>query len=203
MGSTISIARKVVVIPAKHWAGESILAGFELTAESNCFVASGPHSGANARSWHCVKLAGQEYNLVAEVVKRASACCGGMLYMRGHRDTQPEQYIKAWRKAIAEKQTMEECRRSFPLEFRFTFQETDFHGKPREYIEMVKKDIIAAGVELKQDWQKTWCGAWNGPLEAWAKIVSNTSELRGWECITTHADEWGYEEAATLFGEAA
>jgi hypothetical protein len=52
------------------------------------------------RRWECLAT-GAYWQCLSAVTICAAACCGGSLCLNGRRDTTPESYIRAWRKALA------------------------------------------------------------------------------------------------------
>ena len=55
-------------------------------------------TGRRATDWYSVAIS-EDWGCLGRVTEMASACCGGCLKLYG-RDTSPETYIRAWRKAI-------------------------------------------------------------------------------------------------------
>jgi hypothetical protein len=53
-----------------------------------------------ARSWYATAV-GPEWSVIGEACNRAAGCSGGMLKLHG-RHTEPETYIRAYRKALRE-----------------------------------------------------------------------------------------------------
>jgi hypothetical protein len=98
MSYEISYRRQVFRIPAAqcgHY--DDILFLVEEAGSNNCWEIG---NRRRARSWQCT-AAGAEWECLAEVTRIAAACCGGSLVLYGRRRSSPEEYIRAWRRAIA------------------------------------------------------------------------------------------------------
>ncbi len=98
MSYEISYRRRVFVLPkaqAGHYDDVCILA--EEAGSNNCYELN---CRRRSRSWGCL-AAGLQWECLAEVTRMAAACCGGSLVLYGRRGISPEQYIRAWRKALA------------------------------------------------------------------------------------------------------
>lgn len=99
-----------------------------------------------ARSWNCLAV-GSAYECLAQAVELASACCGGSLVLYGRRHTEPEQYIRAWRKALAAAQTLDQLQpEGFGLQL-FTRMSEDEATSGRKYAfeELAKQTLVAPG----------------------------------------------------------
>jgi hypothetical protein len=79
----------------------------EETGSNNCWEIG---NRRRARSWVCL-AADSEWECMTEVTQCAASCCGGALHLYGSRRTSPEQYIRAWRKAIANCAPFEDAQR--------------------------------------------------------------------------------------------
>jgi hypothetical protein len=98
MSYEISYRRQAFVLPTGatgHY--DDLFFLLEETGSNNCYD---PDSKRRARNW-CCTAAGAKWECLAEVTRMAAACCGGSLVLYGRRGTAPEQYIRAWRKAMA------------------------------------------------------------------------------------------------------
>jgi hypothetical protein len=98
MSYDISYRRQAFRLPstqAGHY--DDVVFLVEEAGSNNCIELN---SRRRARSWECL-AAGSSWECLAEATRCAAACCGGSLCLYGHRDTSPETYIRAWRKAIA------------------------------------------------------------------------------------------------------
>lgn len=188
MSTTTSLRQKVVIIPARTWLGPHVWAAFELCEDSNSFYASGPHNGKPARHWNCIKVFNAEYGLMAEMVRNSSACCGGCLRMPGRHATEPERYIRAWRKALQEATPMGP---DFPITLRLNIYLKDVYGKPRPEVDGALAELAKMGIQLTDGQYGGKCAPWptERPLEDWAKIATGYG-LSGWECLETSAPMW-------------
>lgn len=108
MSYEISYRRQAFVMPAatfSHWDDLWLLA--EQIGSNNCWELD---NRRRARSWQC-RAAGAQYEVMAQAVETAAACCGGSLVLAGRRRCEPESYIRAWRRAVAEAADLSEARR--------------------------------------------------------------------------------------------
>lgn len=98
MSYEISYQRQAFVLPAAQ-AGhhDDLFFLAEEAGSNNCYERS---SRRRSRSWCCM-AAGAMWECLSEITHCAAACCGGSLCLHGRRGTSPEQYIRAWRKALA------------------------------------------------------------------------------------------------------
>lgn len=69
----------------------------ELGGDTNVIVC---RTNRRARSWQATAI-GHEWLVLSEACQRAAGCCGGMLKLHG-RHTEPEAYVRAYRKAMRE-----------------------------------------------------------------------------------------------------
>jgi hypothetical protein len=76
---------------------EDILVACELHGDNNCWTWD---NKKRCRDWYPIAI-GSESAVMREIVERASACCGGGMVLYGQRHTEPEAYIRRWRKALA------------------------------------------------------------------------------------------------------
>lgn len=77
----------------------------ELGGDNNVRCA---RTNRRARTWSATAI-GEEWEVIGRACQFAAACAGGMTRLHG-RETKPESYIRAYRKALANAATMEEAR---------------------------------------------------------------------------------------------
>ena len=65
--------------------------------DNNCYNVA---TGRRAKHWACIAV-GQSFNVLATVCERAAACPGGSMRLAKAQYTEPEAYIRWWRRAIA------------------------------------------------------------------------------------------------------
>lgn len=109
-----------------------------------------------ARSWGCVAT-GAEYECLATVTERASACCGGSLVLYGNRHTEPEQYIRAWRQTLKSALPFEDARRlgySLQLFTRMT-EEDAKNGRKYAFEQLSQQTLVPMGQHTDPYNQKT------------------------------------------------
>ena len=86
---------KAFITPAKSYFGSSIYVVAERGGDNNCFDLTG------ARSSHWTIMAiGNKGHCLEAACDRCGACVGGNMVLARHKRTEPEAYIRAWRKAI-------------------------------------------------------------------------------------------------------
>jgi len=109
-----------------HYADQYLVA--ELGGDNNVRCA---RTNRRARSWSATAI-GQEWEVIGQACRFASACAGGMTKLHG-RATKPESYIRAYRKALATAVTMEQARAKglgFTARIRFNAEERkEWHFK--------------------------------------------------------------------------
>lgn len=76
---------------------DDILVACELHGSNNCWTWD---NKKRTRDWYPVAI-GSECAVMRSIVERASDCCGGGMVLYGQRHTEPEAYIRRWRKALA------------------------------------------------------------------------------------------------------
>lgn len=86
---------KAFVIPAKTKFDNQIFVVAERGGDSNCFDLSGARS-----SWWSITAIGSKVFCLEAACDRCGACVGGNMVLARHKRTEPEDYIRAWRKAI-------------------------------------------------------------------------------------------------------
>jgi hypothetical protein len=77
----------------------------ELGGDNNVRCA---RTNRRARTWSATAI-GEEWEVIGQACRFAAGCAGGMTKLHG-RETKPESYIRAYRKALANAATMEEAR---------------------------------------------------------------------------------------------
>lgn len=65
--------------------------------DNNCFCTA---TGKRARHWSCIAV-GQQYDVLSEVCTRSASCPGGTMRLAKTKHTEPEAYIRWWRRAMA------------------------------------------------------------------------------------------------------
>lgn len=104
MSYEISYRRKAIrLTPIQSGAADDVFFLLEEIGSNNCTEMD---SRRRARSWQC-SAAGRDYECLAEITRCAAACCSGSLIIR--RPTTPEQYIRSWRRAMAEAMTLSDA----------------------------------------------------------------------------------------------
>ena len=107
MSADISYRRRAFHMTPKQAGGEAaIVFLLEEAGSSNCYETA----TRRARDWYC-QVAGQAWECMGEVTRSAANCCGGTFRMDGTPHTEPEAYIRAWRKAIGESLPLAEAGR--------------------------------------------------------------------------------------------
>ena len=98
MSYEISYRRQAFVLPT-HVTGhyDDLFFLLEEHGSNNCYELD---NRRRSRSW-CCTATGAKWQCLAEVTSVAAACCGGSLCLYGQRGTSPENYIRAWRRALA------------------------------------------------------------------------------------------------------
>ncbi len=76
---------------------EDVLVACQLHGSSNCWTWD---NKKRSREWHAIAI-GSESAVMRSIVERASDCCGRGMVLYGQRRTEPEAYIRRWRKALA------------------------------------------------------------------------------------------------------
>ncbi len=76
---------------------QDILVACELHGDNNCWTWD---NKKRCRNW-CAIAIGSETDVMRDIVGRSSDCCGGGMVLYGQRNTEPEAYIRRWRKALA------------------------------------------------------------------------------------------------------
>ncbi len=95
-----------------------------------------------ARSWNCLAV-GSQYECLAQAVELASACCGGSLVLYGRRHTEPEQYIRAWRKTMAAAQTIDQLRpEGFGLRLFTRMSEEEANDRKYAFEQLKKQTLV-------------------------------------------------------------
>jgi hypothetical protein len=122
---------------------EDLLFLLEEQGSNNCWEIG---NRRRARSWECV-AAGAEYECMGAVTERASACCGGSLVLYGRRRITPEQYIRAWRKAVAVAVPLDDAgRMGFRLQlFTRMTEEEARNGRKYAFDLLSKQTLVAVG----------------------------------------------------------
>ena len=98
---------------------EDMLVACQLHGDNNCWTWD---KKKRSRDWFAIAI-GSETGVMREIVCRASDCCGGGMVLYGQRRTEPEAYIRRWRKALANaaKSLEEFTRRGMRLRARIRF----------------------------------------------------------------------------------
>ena len=126
-----------------------------------------------ARSWQCT-VAGSKHDCLAEITRCAAACCGGGLVLYGRRRTEPESYIRAWRRALAEPIPMEEAGRAgFHLQL-FTRMTREEAGEARQYA----YQLLCGQTRVKQG--ECLNPGTDNPSMEWRFNVSAPDEVKLW-----------------------
>jgi hypothetical protein len=86
---------KAFVIPAKTSFDNHIFVVAERGGDNNCFDLT----GARSSRWTIMAIGDKELCLEA-ACDRCGACVGGGMVLARHKRTKPEDYVRAWRKAI-------------------------------------------------------------------------------------------------------
>ena len=76
---------------------DDILVACELHGDNNCWTWD---NKKRSRDWYPIAI-GSETAVMRDIVGRSSDCCGGGMVLYGQRHTEPEAYIRRWRKALA------------------------------------------------------------------------------------------------------
>ena len=76
---------------------DDVLVACQLHGDNNCWSWD---NRKRSRLWYPIAI-GSETGVMREIVCRASDCCGGGMVLSGQRHTEPEAYIRRWRKALA------------------------------------------------------------------------------------------------------
>ncbi len=99
MSYEISYRRQAFVMPLARTGGhyEEVFFLVEEGGSNNCWEVG---NRRRSRGWYCL-AAGGRWECLAEATHCAAYSCGGSLVLYGRRNTEPEAYIRAWRKAIA------------------------------------------------------------------------------------------------------
>ena len=109
MSYDISYRRRALIMTAAQAGNyDDVLFLVEEAGSNNCYEIG---NRRRSRRWECL-TAGAKWECLADVTRCAAACCGGSLRLYGNRDTSPEGYIRAWRKAIAEALPYQEASRN-------------------------------------------------------------------------------------------
>jgi hypothetical protein len=77
---------------------QDILVACELHGDNNCWTWD---NKKRCRNWRAIAI-GPETDVMREIVGRSSDCCGGGMVLSGQRRSEPEAYIRRWRKALAQ-----------------------------------------------------------------------------------------------------
>ena len=76
---------------------DDVLVACELHGSNNCWTWD---NKKRCRDWQTIAI-GSEADIMREIVSLASGCCGGGMVLYGQRHTEPEAYIRRWRKTLA------------------------------------------------------------------------------------------------------
>jgi len=184
MSYEISYRRKAFVLPAAragYW--EDIHFLLEEAGSNNCYEFD---SNRRARSWEC-RAAGAPYQCMQEVVTTAAACCGGSLVLGGRRGTTPEGYIRAWRTAVAEAETLNrENLRGYGIELYIAISDSEAEGDRRYAFETLSKLQEPAGQRRHNALRGTSVTEWRFDLwnpdhvRLW---IDNRPGGRGWHSV--------------------
>jgi hypothetical protein len=117
---------------------ERIYLTVTLGGDNNVFNAS----GRRARDWSPLAV-GCHWQVLSKIVERASACCGGCLKLHGYK-TEPESYIKGWRKVLDEPLPM--------ITPGFWFE---------AYIDFPAPAVDGKCIERRVDWGRVEEGVWD------------------------------------------
>lgn len=160
MSYDISYRRQAFRLPstqAGHY--DDVLFLVEEAGSNNCYEIG---NRRRARSWECLAV-GMKYECLAEVTRCAASCCGGSLCLYGRRDTSPEDYIRAWRKAIAAATPFEHASHSgFHLTLFTRIPDADAAKDTRKYaVERLQGQTLVSPRRDKDAWSNAeyteWC----------------------------------------------
>jgi len=140
---------------------------FVESGSSNCYEVD---TGRRSRSWEFV-AAGEKWQVIAEVCRNAAYCEGGLLKVRG-RWTKPENYIKLWRKTLAEARPVSELLSRLPIRY------------VRLYLES-EEDREVLGSYDQEAWDKLNADGWKH-REGYYDITYLVKCIEGPETL----DEW-------------
>lgn len=142
---------------------------FAEQGSSNCYEVS---TGRRSRSWKFVD-AGETWQVIRTICERAGETEGGMLTVGRNRRTKPENYIKLWRKTMADAYSASEMLDRLPLRYaRLTLlknlPELD-EWELEKFQELILSDDWAEGTDYYKNtylWRKL-----EGPetIDEWAK----------------------------------
>jgi hypothetical protein len=154
----ISYRRQAFVLQAKQ-AGtyENLFFLLEEARSNNCYE---HNNRRRSRSWSCL-AAGADWECLAEVTRCAASCCGGSLVIEGRRRTEPETYIRVWRKVIAAAAPLEDAgRMGFSLEpfTRITLEEA--RGNRQYAFEALSKQMLVLQKEYTDPYNGTKAMEW-------------------------------------------
>lgn len=171
MSYEISYRRQAFRMPAAQ-AGhyDDMVFLVEEMGSNNCWELG---NRRRARSWACV-AAGAEYECMAAVTERASACCGGCLVLYGRRRTQPEQYIRAWRNAIKQALPFEQAGRDgFHLALFTRISEAEAADGRKYAFDRLSKQTLVVPLSGKNEFT-------GGHHTEWRFAIQEPEEVKLW-----------------------
>jgi hypothetical protein len=92
-----------VKMPASHF-DEPIILVAELGGDNNCYES---HGNRRSRDWSA-RAVGSVHDVISYAAETSAACPGGSLQLHG-RYTEPENYIRAYRRALSRAMTLDEA----------------------------------------------------------------------------------------------
>ena len=140
MSYDISYRRRAFVLTAAQAGNyDDVLFLVEEAGSSNCYEIG---NRRRSRDWSCM-AAGGGSDCLADVTRCAASCCGGSLVLYGCRDTSPESYIRAWRKAIAAALPFGDASHNgFHLQLFVRMTETEAANDRKYAFEMLSKQTL-------------------------------------------------------------
>jgi hypothetical protein len=156
----------------------------EEAGSNNCYELN---NRRRSRSWECLAAGGRS-DCLAEVTRCAASCCGGSLVLYGRRrHTQPETYIRAWRRAIASAVPFQDARRmgfSLQLFTRLTAAEAA-DGRKYAFDLLSKQTLVPVG-QYTDPYHGTTAMEWRfnasvpEQINLWLETKANG---RGWHSV--------------------
>ena len=143
MSYEISYRQRAFVIPMARTGGhyDDVFFLVEEVGSNNCIELD---SRRRVRNWVCLAAGGRS-DCLAEITRCAASCCGGSLQFYGRRDTSPESYIRAWRKALAAALPFDEApRNGFYLQLFTRISDTDAQEARRYAFKQASAQTLVA-----------------------------------------------------------
>ena len=182
MSYEISYRRQAFRMPAVQ-AGhyEDMFFLVEEMGSNNCWEIG---NRRRARDWQC-SAAGAEWECLAAITRIAAACCGGSLVLYGRRRTSPEQYIRAWRRALAAAVPFDEAHKlGFGLQLFASMSEAEAAGGRKHAFECLHAQSQVAAKRHERDGGAGWEWQFNAAVPEQVKLWRDTRESgRGWRSV--------------------